>query len=97
MRIHHDQNLQSRKLEIVREGLRNDIRLIRELMKRNGFGNIVLGKICGILAPIPVIGPFFGLPNALYNTFRKPQPDVSFLKVAYAAFYQEQLAGVKAT
>lgn len=85
-----DPDLRDHQLGMFLEEINDEVDKIRGMMKANGWTNVLFGKICAVLAPLPVIGMVPGLVNAVYSAFGGGAADVTRLPLAYAAFVREE-------
>jgi hypothetical protein len=84
-------SLRSRRLEIFLDEADQEIQEICSRMEETGFGEIVFGKFCAVMAAIPGSSAIFGLANALYGAFGGGPAYERPSEFAYAAYAQAEL------
>jgi hypothetical protein len=84
-------NLQRRRLQLVKEEIRDETADIRSKMEAQGWRNIVFGKLCALLAAIPGISPIPKLINAVYKAIAGDNSVDNKAPLAYAAYAQKEL------
>jgi hypothetical protein len=88
-----DSQLRQRQLDLFREEVDGQIEEIRARLNESGFGELVLGRLCPIMAAVPGVSFVFGLASAVYNAFRKSPKDEPPSPLVYAAYAQVELLG----
>lgn len=83
--------LRRRRLELFKEEIEEELADIQGKMRANNWQHIVLGKLCALLAPIPVVGTVPDFLNAVYNSFGNHKPVDDHAPLAYAAYARREL------
>jgi hypothetical protein len=63
--------LRRRRLELFRQEVDEQVRYVEARLKDSGFGDLVFGKFCSVMAAIPGVTFVFGLASAVYNAFQQ--------------------------
>lgn len=87
--------LQQRRMDLLKERIREETADIRNKMERHGWRNLVFGKLCALLGFVPGIGTVPKLINAVYKAFAGNESFDQKSPLAYAAFAQRKLLGIK--
>lgn len=86
-----DESLRQRKIQLLLDEVQDEVREIRIRMCEAGWGEVVLGKACAVLAAIPGALPAFGLANALYSAFARTGGSDTRSPYLYAVHVQKLL------
>ncbi len=62
----NDEALRERRLQLLLEEAQDEVDEIQNRMTEAGWGDLILGKFCAVLAAVPGASPLFGLANAVY-------------------------------
>jgi hypothetical protein len=89
----NDFDLQQRRLELFKEKVREETADIRIVMEKQGWKDLVFGKLCALLAAVPGISPVPKLINAVYKAFADSDSFDKKSPFAYAAYAQKELIG----
>jgi hypothetical protein len=91
-----DVRLRERQLELIKEKVREETAEICSKMEGQGWHGLVFGKLCALLGSIPGVGVVPKLINAVYKALADTEPLDKRLPLAYAAYAQRELLGVRA-
>jgi hypothetical protein len=86
-----DPELRSRRLELFRQEVDEQVKHIEARLRENGFGELVFAKLCPVMAAIPGVSFIFGLASAVYNAFEKAPEAEPPSPLVYAAYAQVEL------
>ncbi len=86
-----DPELRSRRLELFREEVDEQVKQIEARLGESGYGDLVFGKIFSVMAAIPGVPFIVGLANAVYNAFQKSPEVEPPSPLVYAAYAQVEL------
>jgi hypothetical protein len=86
-----DRELRNRRLQLFREEVDAEVKHIQARLGESGYGDLVFGKICSVMAAIPGVSFIFGLANAVYNTCQKSPEVEPPSPLVYAAYAQVEL------
>lgn len=89
----NDPDLQEERLGLIKERVRGDTADIRDKMEQHGWHNLVFGRLCALLALVPVVGTVPKLINAVYKAFGSNESFDKKSPLAYAAYAQKELLG----
>lgn len=86
-----DDYLRERQLSLFKEEMQEEIEDIKNKMKESRWPQIVFGRLCALLAPIPVVGTAPSILNAIYTAFGSGAEANTNAPLAYAAYAQREL------
>jgi hypothetical protein len=90
-----DPDLQQRRLELIKERVREETADISDKVRQHGWQSLVFGKLCALLALVPAVGTVPKLINAVYKAFGGAQSFDKKSPLAYAAYAQKELLGTR--
>lgn len=80
-----------RRLALFREEVDEQVKEIEARLGESSFGDLVVCKLCPIIAAIPGVSFIFGLANAVYNAFQKSPEAEAPSPLVYAAYAQVEI------
>lgn len=86
-----DPELRRRRLELFRQEVNEQVQYVQARLSENGFGDVVFGKFCSVMAAIPGVSFAFGLASAVYNAFQQSPENTHPSPLVYAAYAQAEL------
>lgn len=86
-----DPQLRKRQMELLKEGLVEEIEDIQSKLSESKWPNIVFGKLCAVLGAIPPINVVPALINAVYNALGGSESINKDSPLAYAAYARQEL------
>ena len=90
-----DFHLREKRLELIKEKVREETGEICSKMQGEGWHGLVFGKLCALLGSIPGVGVVPKLISAVYKALADTEPVGKRLPLAYAAYAQTRLLGVR--
>lgn len=86
-----DASRREERLGLFEDEVQEQVEEIRRALMQRGYGEIVLGKICPVIATVPGVSSIFGLPSAIYGALPNKARVTTPSPLAYAAYAQVEL------
>jgi hypothetical protein len=86
-----DTELRQTRLRLFQEDCEQEILELRARMEESGWPNIVFGKLCALIALVPIVGQAASWLKAAYTVLGSGPPKEINSRLAYAAYAQKRL------